>query len=73
MLDGWLVPYVALRAFGGPIFHRYGGEAVTGTDLYKYQVAGGLSLALPSRVVDAFVEGVPVGESGLSAGLGTTF
>jgi hypothetical protein len=72
-IGGWLVPYVSLRAFGGPIFYRYGGKDVTGTDLYKHQIAGGLSVALPSRVLDAFVEGVPMGESGMSAGLGTTF
>ncbi len=59
-----IVPYVSMRAFGGPILYRYAGEAVTGTDLYKYQVAGGLSFALPSHLLDAFVEGVPFGESG---------
>ncbi len=68
-----VVPYVALRAFGGPIFYRFAGADVTGTDLYKYQVGAGLSLALPGRALDAFVEGVALGERGLSAGLGTTF
>jgi hypothetical protein len=70
---GPIVPYATGRAFGGPIFYRYAGEAVTGTDLYKYQVGGGLSLALPKHVLDAFVEGIALGERGVSAGIGTVF
>jgi hypothetical protein len=72
-IAGFLIPFVTLRAFGGPIFYRIAGDDVRGTDLYKYQVAGGIALALPSRVFDVFVEGVPLGESGVSAGVGTTF
>lgn len=72
-LGGIVIPYVTARAFGGPIYYRYGGQKVTGTDLYKYQVAGGFAVSLPSHVLDVFVEGVPLGESGVSAGLGTTF
>lgn len=70
---GPLAIYATARAFGGPIFYRYAGESVTGTDLYKYQVGGGLSIALPSRVLDAFVEGIALGERGVAAGLGTSF
>jgi hypothetical protein len=73
LLDGWVVPYVSARAFGGPIFYRYAGQDVTGTDLYKYQLAGGLSLARASRMLDVFIEGVPLGERGVSAGVGATF
>ncbi len=69
----WFVPYVAARVFGGPIFYRYAGEAVTGTDLNKYQVAGGFAASFFHRTFDLFVEGVPLGERGVSAGLGTTF
>jgi len=69
----WFVPYVAGRVFGGPIFYRYAGEAVTGTDLNKYQVAGGFAASLFRRSLDLFVEGVPLGERGVSAGFGTTF
>jgi len=68
-----LVPFVTLRAFGGPIYYRIDNDSVRGTDLYKYQVAGGLAFSLPSRLFDVFVEGVPLGESGLSADLSTTF
>ncbi len=70
---GWLVPYVGARAFGGPIYYHYAGAKVTGTDLYKYQVVGGVAVALRARGLDAFVEGVPLGERGLSAGLGVSF
>jgi hypothetical protein len=70
---GPVAMYATARAFGGPIFYRYRNEAVTGTDLYKYQVGGGVSLALPSHVVDAFVEGMALGERGIAAGLGTVF
>lgn len=72
-LGGWFVPFFSARAFGGPIFYRYEGEAVRGTDLYKYQLAGGLAVSLFRRAVDLFVEGVPLGERGFSAGVGTTF
>jgi len=66
-------PYITARAFGGPIAWRYDGESVTGTDLYKYQVGGGLSLALFQRRLDVFAEGIAFGERGLAAGVGTTF
>lgn len=66
-------PYVTARAFGGPIAWRFDDVAVTGTDLYKYQVGGGLSLALLQRRLDVFAEGIAFGERGLAAGVGTTF
>jgi hypothetical protein len=69
-IGGVFIPYASLRAFGGPIFYRYAGAAVTGTDLYKYQIGGGFALRL--KFVDAFVEGIPLGERGISAGLGIT-
>lgn len=71
--DSGITPYVAARAFGGPVFWRLDGESVTGTDLYKYQLGGGLSLALFDRKIDVFVEGIGLGERGLAAGIGTTF
>lgn len=70
---GIVVPYATARAFGGPIFYELAGSEVTGTDLYKYQLGGGLALALPSRVLDLFVEGIGLGERGVSAGVGSTF
>ncbi|MDB4938075.1 MAG: uncharacterized protein JWP87_5047 [Labilithrix sp.] len=66
-------PYVTARAFGGPIAWRFDGAEVTGTDLYKYQLGGGLSLALFDRRLDVFAEGIALGERGIAAGLGTTF
>jgi hypothetical protein len=66
-------PYVTARVFGGPIAWHYDGDSVTGTDLYKYQVGGGLSLALFRRRLDVFAEGIPAGERGVAAGVGTTF
>ena len=66
-------PYVTARAFGGPVAWRFDGEAVTGTDLYKYQAGGGLSVALFRRRLDVFAEGIAVGERGVAAGVGTTF
>ena len=66
-------PYVTARAFGGPIAWHFDGMPVTGTDLYKYQLGGGLSLALFDRKLDVFAEGIALGERGVAAGIGTTF
>jgi hypothetical protein len=66
-------PYFVARAFGGPIYWRIDGDDVTGTDRYKYQFGGGFSVALPSRVLDFFVEGIAFGERGLAAGVGSSF
>lgn len=70
---GPVAVYATGRVFGGPIFYRYANESVTGTDLYKYQLGGGLSVALPSHILDAFVEGIALGERGIAAGLGSSF
>jgi hypothetical protein len=66
-------PYVTGRVFGGPITWHFDESKVTGTDLYKYQVGGGLSLALFERRFDVFAEGIALGERGVAAGVGTTF
>lgn len=60
-------PYVLARVFGGPVFWRYEGSAVTGTDFYHVQLGGGLSVAL-GKGFAVFAEGVPLGERGASAG-----
>jgi hypothetical protein len=65
-------PYLTARAFGGPIFWRVRGEAVTGTDLFKYQLGGGLVVTIARRV-DAFVEGIAFGERAIVAGAGIAF
>lgn len=62
-------PYVVTRAFGGPVYWRYLGQSVTGTDIHHYQVGAGAGLRV-SRSVNLFVEGIPLGERALSLGLG---
>ncbi len=74
---GWTVahvvsPYVVGRAFGGPVYWRYLGTAVTGTDDHHWQVGAGVSVVVARRV-DLFAEGVPLGERGVTAGLGVAF
>jgi len=71
---GWTIgrlvsPFVAARVFGGPVFWRYGGDRVTGTDASHYQLGGGVAFAFARRV-DFFVEGIPLGEQAVSAGIG---
>ena len=65
-------PYLALRAFGGPVFWRRDGEMVTGTDLYHVSVAAGFNLTLANRV-SVFFDGAFVGLRSLSAGLSVRF
>lgn len=67
-----LRPYALGRVFGGPIFWRYHGAAVTGTDLYHVQLGAGFSLAL-GKGFAVYAEGVPLGERGLSAGVAQAF
>jgi hypothetical protein len=67
-----LTPYVVGRAFGGPVYWRYMGAAILGTDDHHWQAGVGVSLVLV-RKVDVFVEGVPLGELGATAGAGIAF
>jgi hypothetical protein len=67
-----LVPYVLGRGFGGPVYWRYQGASIVGTDDHHWQVGAGLSL-LVARKVDVFAEGVPLGELGVTAGAGLSF
>jgi hypothetical protein len=62
-----LSPYATARAFGGPVFWRYQGAAVSGTDVHHYQVGAGLALSIAGRL-GVFVEGIPLGERAVSAG-----
>ncbi len=64
-------PYAALRAFGGPVIWTEGDTTRSGTDRYHVQLAGGAALLLDP--VDVFVEGAPLGEQAVSAGLGLRF
>jgi len=67
-----LSPYLAIRAFGGPVIWTIDGEELTGTDKHHYQPAAGLVVSLPGGV-DLFGEGAPFGERGVTAGLGYTY
>ncbi len=76
-LVGWtfwhaLTPYVVGRAFGGPVYWRYLGTAVVGTDDHHWQVGAGVSVRI-ARQFDVFAEGVPLGEQGVTAGAGISF
>jgi hypothetical protein len=69
---GVLRPYVVARAFGGPVFWQYQGEDVSGTDTHHYQLGAGVGVRL-SRHLNAFAEGIPLGEQALSLGVGLAF
>jgi hypothetical protein len=60
-------PYATARAFGGPVFWRYQGASVSGTDVHHYQIGIGAAAAIAGRL-GLFVEGIPLGERALSAG-----
>lgn len=69
MIARAFTPYLLTRAFGGPAFYRWDdGSRVTGTDLYKYQVGGGLSFRI--ALFDVFAEITPLGERGAAFGAG---
>lgn len=77
LVVGWNIarvvsPYVLGRAFGGPVYWTYLNQDVTGTDVHHFQVGAGVGIALGKRV-DVYVEGVPLGEVGVSAGIGASF
>jgi hypothetical protein len=63
-----LVPYVAARAFAGPVYWRIGGASVVGGDAHHYTVGGGLTVRLPARL-DLIAEILPLGEQSATAGL----
>ena len=62
--------YGAFRAFGGPVFWDRVSQA--GGDQYHVQGAVGASVGLV-RDVRLFVEGAPLGQRGIQAGLGLAF
>lgn len=67
-----LSPYGVVRAFGGPVFWKIDGAAVTAGDRYHYHLGLGLSATLPWGL-DVFAELAPVGEQRSTLGLGMTF
>lgn len=73
---GWNImgnafPYVAVRAFGGPVQWQMAGEDVTGTDIYHYQLA--LGTAGQIGPVGFFVEWSGLGERAVSSGVSAAF
>lgn len=70
--NGALTLYGAARAFGGPVYWTRNHADVTGTDVNHYQLGTGISVRL-GRHADFVFEAVPLGEQGLSGGLGVSF
>lgn len=62
---GHVVPYVAARVFGGPVFWHRAGASVTGSDRYHVTAGAGLTLRLPARL-DVSLEAMPLGEQSAS-------
>jgi hypothetical protein len=62
-------PYLAFRAFGGPVIFSDGDVTLLGTDRYHVQAALGLSAVLP-RGFDAFAEIAPGPERAVAFGAG---
>jgi hypothetical protein len=69
---GRLVPYLAARVFGGPVFWYRQGASAIGSDRYHVTVGLGLTLRLPARF-DATLEVMPLGEQSATAGVSLHF
>lgn len=69
---GGIAPYALTRVFGGPVFWQRGGEEITGSDDYHFQLGAGL-LATASGRVSAFAEIVPLGERSATFGASVLF
>ena len=63
-----VVPYLAARAFGGPVFWHRNNASVVGSDRYHVTAGLGVTVRLPSRV-DLTLEGMPLGEQSASGGV----
>lgn len=69
---GAVTPFAAARVFGGPVFWKIDGAAVTGGDRYHFQLATGVSVR-PGAGFDAFAEWAFAGERRVSIGVGGAF
>jgi len=74
---GWTIaqvlsPYLAARAFGGPVRWTLAGQSVSGGDRYHYQIGAGLAVRFGERI-DAYMEAAPLGEKRASVGFGYSF
>jgi hypothetical protein len=67
LADHW-VPYLAARAFAGPVSWRIAGADVTGADRYHVTAGAGLTVRLP-RSLDLTAEGMPLGEQSVALGV----
>lgn len=65
---GPAVPYVAARAFGGPVYWHRDGGSVVGTDARHVTAGAGITVRLPFAM-DLTAEIMPLGERSASAGL----
>jgi hypothetical protein len=63
---GPVVPYAALRVFGGPVFWQRNGAGVVGGD--RYHVTVGAGLTVRAGQVDLTVEAMPLGEQSVALG-----
>ncbi len=66
-----LTPYFAGQLFGGPTFWAHDGRAVTGTDIHKFAVGGGLAGSVGR--FGLYAGGALLGERSLSIGVSAGF
>jgi hypothetical protein len=71
-LFGFWRLYLAPRAFGGPVFLEHDGATVRGRDRYFFMAGMGMAFLLPAGFT-IFVDGSPLGEQAISAGLAFAF
>lgn len=74
---GWTLgeawsPYLAVRAFGGPVVWRIDGQTLIGSDLYHVSLAAGFNLSLSNRV-SLYFDGAFVGMRSLGGGASLRF
>jgi hypothetical protein len=74
---GWTLgeafsPYLAVRAFGGPVLWRIAGARALGTDLYHVSLAAGFNLSLADRV-GLYFDGAFLGLRSLGGGVSLRF
>jgi hypothetical protein len=67
-----VVPFVAARAFLGPVDWKLRGVDVRGSDLHHYAVGGGTSYRIPGKL-DLFAEVIALGEQSASLGVSVPF
>lgn len=67
-----VTPYLAAQLFGGPVFWKYAGAGVTGTDVHKYAVGGGLAASFFGRL-GLFLGGSVLGENSFTFGASVSF